>query len=216
MTRKCFVGKNVCWQLKENCLVHPKGYELPKPKKIRGPIVVAEEPRVIQGKIHLVKVCSPFYDKNLCFDFAPKIKVGGIGQKQWNREKQSRWRRGGCDLEGCLCGREYSSVKVRYGYQTARRLMELVGRELRGGVSLDSNWMALLGCSTENLKSYIAKQFEPEMSWNNWGDWHLDHIRPLSSFNLDDNQELEKACHYSNLQPLWAFDNLSKGGRWTG
>ena len=49
------------------------------------------------------------------------------------------------------------------------------------------------------------------MSWNNYGKWHLDHIKPLSSFNLQNIDELKQACHYSNLQPLWAEDNFKKG-----
>ena len=48
------------------------------------------------------------------------------------------------------------------------------------------------------------------MTWDNWGDWHLDHIIPLSHFDLSDRKQLKQACHYTNMQPLWAADNLSK------
>lgn len=69
----------------------------------------------------------------------------------------------------------------------------------------------MVGCSFEELKSHIERQFLPGMSWENRGmyGWHVDHIKPLSSAKTPD--ELLKLCHYSNLQPLWAFDNLSKG-----
>lgn len=70
-----------------------------------------------------------------------------------------------------------------------------------------------LGCSIDFLKQYLESKFLPSMSWENYGrsGWHIDHIRSLNSFNLNNRQELLKACHYSNLQPLWAKDNLSKG-----
>jgi hypothetical protein len=73
----------------------------------------------------------------------------------------------------------------------------------------------LLGCSIEQLKTHLESQFTEGMSWENYGKWHIDHIIPLSSFNLQDEIQLSKSCHYSNLQPLWAKDNLSKGNKIT-
>lgn len=73
-----------------------------------------------------------------------------------------------------------------------------------------------LGCSVEELKRYIESKFQIDMNWNNYGlkGWHIDHIRPLSSFNLSDIEEFKKACHYSNLQPLWWRDNIVKGDKY--
>jgi len=70
-----------------------------------------------------------------------------------------------------------------------------------------------LGCSIEELKIYLESKFQPGMAWDNWttNGWHIDHIRPLASFNLSDREDFIKACHYTNLQPLWAIDNLIKG-----
>jgi len=72
-----------------------------------------------------------------------------------------------------------------------------------------------LGCTIKELKQHIEQQFQPGMSWNNWAidGWHIDHIKPLSSFDLSNSEEFKKACHYSNLQPLWAKDNLSKNNK---
>ena len=72
-----------------------------------------------------------------------------------------------------------------------------------------------LGCSIEDLKKHIESKFQPEMTWENWGQngWHLDHIKPLCSFNLTNIEEFKIACHYTNLQPLWARDNIAKGGK---
>jgi hypothetical protein len=67
-----------------------------------------------------------------------------------------------------------------------------------------------LGCSIEKLKRYLERQFQPRMSWENYGQWHIDHIKPLASFDLTDRDQLLEACHYTNLQPLWAKENLKK------
>jgi hypothetical protein len=53
------------------------------------------------------------------------------------------------------------------------------------------------------------------MSWANYGEWHIDHKTPLSSFNLQDREQFLKAVHYTNLQPLWALDNLRKNDKLT-
>ena len=68
----------------------------------------------------------------------------------------------------------------------------------------------LIGCTPIELKLYLENKFTGEMSWNNHGQfgWHIDHIIPLSSAKNDD--ELKKLCHYTNLQPLWWWENLEK------
>jgi hypothetical protein len=67
-----------------------------------------------------------------------------------------------------------------------------------------------LGCSIQELKIYFESKFKPGMSWKNWGKWHIDHVQSLASFDLTKREELLKACHYSNLQPLWAKENIRK------
>jgi len=73
--------------------------------------------------------------------------------------------------------------------------------------------IVLLGCTIRELVVRFESLFPDGMSWQNWGEWHIDHIRPLTSFDLEDPAQLAAACHYTNLQPLWASDNLRKGDR---
>lgn len=70
-----------------------------------------------------------------------------------------------------------------------------------------------LGCSIASFKQWIEQQFKPGMSWSNWGSWHLDHKRPLKSFDLTDREQFLLAAHYTNYQPLWAEENLRKSSR---
>jgi len=69
-----------------------------------------------------------------------------------------------------------------------------------------------LGCAIHELKEYLESMFQEGMTWENYGrtGWHIDHIIPLCRFDLTDYEQLKKACHYTNLQPLWASENLSK------
>jgi hypothetical protein len=71
----------------------------------------------------------------------------------------------------------------------------------------------VVGCSPDFLKGYIENKFTDGMTWDNYGfyGWHIDHIIPLSSSKTE--EELIKLCHYTNLQPLWAKDNMTKGSK---
>jgi hypothetical protein len=73
--------------------------------------------------------------------------------------------------------------------------------------------MELTGCSLNFLKKHIEDQFTDGMTWENHGIWHLDHIRPCSSFDLTKDEEQRECFHYKNLQPLWGPDNLAKGSK---
>ena len=72
----------------------------------------------------------------------------------------------------------------------------------------------LTGCELPFLKGYIEANFVEGMTWENHGEWHLDHIKPCCSFDLQEEEQQKKCFHYTNLQPLWAQDNLSKGGKY--
>jgi hypothetical protein len=71
----------------------------------------------------------------------------------------------------------------------------------------------LLGCSLNFLKKYLEKQFKRGMNWNNYGyyGWHVDHKIPCAKFNLSKKSEQYKCFNYTNLQPLWAKENMKKG-----
>lgn len=71
----------------------------------------------------------------------------------------------------------------------------------------------LLGTTISEVRNHLENQFRDGMTWENHGEWHIDHRRPLASFNLLEKEEQKKAFHYTNLQPLWAKENLSKGAR---
>ena len=82
------------------------------------------------------------------------------------------------------------------------------------GYNKNTKTQQMLGVDWEVCKAHIERQFTKGMSWDNSVEWHIDHIIPLASANTE--EELKKLCHYSNLQPLWAVDNLIKSDKING
>jgi len=76
------------------------------------------------------------------------------------------------------------------------------------GYRKKSRSQEILGCSYEFFRGYIQKQFKNGMSWDNYGEWHLDHIKPISLGKTE--EEVIQLYHYTNFQPLWAKDNVVK------
>lgn len=103
--------------------------------------------------------------------------------------------------------------KFNINWVISERIRSRVRNVLNGKVKSKST-LELLGCSIDDLKDHLESKFYANMSWENYGSyWHIDHIHPCASFNLQ-NEEEQKICfHYSNLQPLTAKDNIIKGAR---
>jgi len=94
-------------------------------------------------------------------------------------------------------------------FKIKRNLRRRINHALHGN-NKSKRTFELLGCSPEEFKSYLESLFLEGMSWNNYGEWHIDHIIPCFSFNLIIPEEQEKCFHYLNQQPLWKLDNLKK------
>lgn len=101
-----------------------------------------------------------------------------------------------------------SNPKVKIKNSLRSRINELMNKKYNNPKTLD-----LVGCDYEFLMIYIENKFMEGMSWNNYGyyGWHLDHTIPLSSAKTE--EEIYKLYHYTNLQPLWAEDNLRKSNK---
>jgi hypothetical protein len=74
--------------------------------------------------------------------------------------------------------------------------------------------LEIVGMDWISFKKYIEDKFKPGMTWDNYGThWHLDHIKAITKFDLLTEQGQKQSCHYTNLQPLWALENLKKSNR---
>lgn len=93
------------------------------------------------------------------------------------------------------------------------RLQESLRSRIRllvSGKGKSANTMKLLGCDMTTYRTYIQSQFTDGMSWDNYGEWHIDHIKPCCSFDLTISENQFICFNYTNTQPLWKADNLSK------
>ena len=111
--------------------------------------------------------------------------------------------------------RSYESRIASPTRLAANRIRTLVTNAIkRSGSEKAAKTEDLLGCTVAEARAHLEAQFLPGMTWDNHGEWHIDHIRPCASFDFSDPQQQKECSHYSNLQPLWAKDNLSKSDKW--
>ena len=160
------------------------------------------------------KVCTKKYEKNN----REKILARKRKYHEKNREKIRATQRK---------YRENNKEKIRVAHRKYRKLkwatcpMFKMVNGLRGrlrtalcGKCKSARTMALLACTVEQLKKSLENQFEEGMTWENMGTaWHVDHMIPCSLFDFSSNAQQHRCFHYTNLQPLFASDNRSKGNK---
>tara|TARA_R110002110_G_C13188402_1_gene694258 strand:+ start:90 stop:752 length:663 start_codon:yes stop_codon:yes gene_type:complete len=96
------------------------------------------------------------------------------------------------------------------------KLKVILRQRVRGalkGSTKSKRTMELIGCTIDELWTHLESKFTNGMTRENHGTWHVDHIKACATFNLSDPVQQRECFNYTNLQPLWAFDNLSKGAR---
>lgn len=98
-----------------------------------------------------------------------------------------------------------NSIDFRILHNLRRRLNKAVKGTVRS-----KRTQELLGCSIPHFKAWMEFWMQPGMTWENYGEWHVDHKRPCISFNMKDPEQQRQCFHYTNLQPLWAKENLQK------
>lgn len=169
----------------------------------------------IDGKIHRLCTCC---DKMLTLDHFSKSGEthhsqcrSCVSPKKREWKKSNRGRTNANSRRLYQESREFRLVCAIRG-RIAKAVKELKMKKVNK--SLD-----MLGCSLSQLAAHIESRFAAGMSWENHGiytkegpmTWHVDHIKPISSFDLTDPEQQRECFHYTNLQPLWATENLSKG-----
>ena len=124
---------------------------------------------------------------------------------EWRKENREKINKNFLEYEK---NRKITDPEVKLLKSLRSRVSNAIKRQ---NTNKNNTTIELLGCSVSFLKGFLERKFKEGMSWENHGEWHIDHIKPCASFNLLDEEEQKKCFHYTNLQPLWASENLSKG-----
>lgn len=105
-------------------------------------------------------------------------------------------------------------LRYYYKHKISMNMSRIIRRSLQG-LKKGNHWEQLVGYSVEELKQHLEKLFKEGMNWENYGKWHIDHVIPVSSFNIVsvNCEDFKKCWDIKNLQPLWAKDNLSKSNK---
>lgn len=126
--------------------------------------------------------------------------------KQYYQENKVKYRKRSRDWH-----RKFRKTPKGRLVNTLRARLSSVTRGLKN----EETTKSLIGCSYEEFKHHIERQFQDGMTWDNYGvhGWHVDHIIPITKFDLSQEEHIKKCFHYSNLQPLWAKQNWSKSNK---
>jgi hypothetical protein len=142
-------------------------------------------------------------DCKLCRkDYYYKSKNVRMNYRERNKERIKQWRKNNTKLN-----KEKNPL-----YKLQCNLRSLISKSItRQGYRKTSKSKQILGCEFEELKVHLESKFTQGMSWENYGEWHIDHIYPSSLAETE--EEIIALNHYTNLQPLWAVDNIRKGNK---
>jgi hypothetical protein len=131
-----------------------------------------------------------------------------------HRQKSARWAKDNPDYTRAKSSARYHRKKDDPAFALRLRVSRAMRHSLSGGKQ-GRGWESLVGYTYQELRVHLERQFLKGMSWENMGEWHIDHIVPLSSFTISgpNDPELRRAWALPNLRPLWAADNLRKSAQ---
>lgn len=130
---------------------------------------------------------------------------------------KDQWRKENPEKERELKKRTHAARRSNAMYRVNEAMSQNVKRQLRNGKETKS-WRVLVDYTPSELCKHLESQFIEGMSWENYGEWHIDHIIPVSAFNFSTPQDIDfrRCWSLKNLRPLWARENISKGNNLSG
>lgn len=181
--------KNYYLKHRDKILIRQKKYQQDNKEKI----IDYKKKYSLENKDKIKQASKIYYEKN-------KKKIDKRNKEYQQTHKKER--------REYLNNRYGQDIQFRLGSLLRGRLFRSLKRNTKKASAVED-----LGCTLSEFKIYLEKQFKLGMTWENQGLWHIDHKIPLTSFDLTDKEQLLKAVHYTNLQPLWGVDNIRKGNK---
>jgi hypothetical protein len=136
-----------------------------------------------------------------------------LNNKEKANQKNKKWRLNNKEkINKYLSKYEKKRRKIDPNFKLKKYIRSRIWSVLKGKEKSNST-IKLLGCSIEECWQHLESKFQPGMTRENQGLWHIDHIIPCASFDLRCPVQQLACFHYTNLQPLWAIDNLKKGAK---
>lgn len=170
-------------------------------------ILAKDKEYALKNKDKIAKYAKEYRDKN-------KLRLAEEKKLYYRKNKEKILRKDKIYYEENK-KRIIENVRKRYNSDIQFKIKTNLKNRLRevlNGKHKSAKTLELLGCSIEEFKKHLESLWLPGMSWNNHSlkGWHIDHIKPCAKFDLSKPEEQRECFHWSNMQPLWAFDNLSK------
>jgi len=196
-------------------------------------VKLANKAYYLKNRDKIIDQNAKYYEENKEYINSKKSEYSKVYEKV-NREKiNARKRRHYDQNKEKMRSKQRAYIKNNHkayrayqrGYRKEQRanniqfkIVDVLRCRLRSAIRGEAKaapTMELLGCTVEQARQHLEKQFTEGMSWDNHGlyGWHIDHIQPCASFDMSDPKEQRKCFHYTNLQPLWAEDNLRKSDK---
>lgn len=173
---------------KKCCIQSQREWSLAHPEKVKGYFEKFKKEKLDQYKRSKRK----YFEKNR--------KIISEKSNEWKKAHRDHWNK---------YVRSYKQKNPNY------KISEILRTRMRTALNQNKKCDTtrnLLGCDYRYFREYLESKFQKGMTWGNYGyyGWHIDHIIPCAKFDLSDPDEQKKCFHYTNLQPLWATDNLHK------
>jgi len=201
-------------ECKECTKERKRDYRSRNPEKAAACLSKWKEANVDRVKIHRARDAAKQKEKRRLRPKQPPKKRSSLSAEERTRRRRESYARWYEKHKHEHSRRTKQKRANNPGFRIACNLRKRLSFLVRkASATKTKQTLALLGCPLKSFLLYLESLWEPGMSWDNYGEWHIDHVVPCAIFDLTKPDHQERCFHFSNLQPLWAVDNWRKNDK---